>query len=126
MPTMTSGDVYAAVIGQTVHDGVRVVLDAPPGSLAGSRELHRVAAGLGAEHGDEAVRDAAEELAVDLAEAVEALAAAEGRPALAVLDGWFPGVAVPYVAAVAASGSMKDGEDPGGLDRPARPRGGTP
>jgi hypothetical protein len=90
MPTMTSGDVYAAVIGQTVHDGVRVVLGAPPGS----RELHRVAAGLGAEHGDEAVRDAAEELAVDLAESVEAVAAAEGRPALAVLDGWFP--ASPY------------------------------
>jgi hypothetical protein len=60
---------------------------APPGSLTGSLALRQVTTWLVAEHGAAAVTDLAEELAADLAEALDALAAAEGRPALAVL-GW--------------------------------------
>ena len=53
---------------------------------------------LAAVYGAAAVRDLAEELAVDLAEAFAALAAAEGRPALTVLDGWFHDVPPPCTA----------------------------
>ena len=42
--------------------------------------------------------DLAEELAADLAEAFDAVAAAEGRPALAVLDRWFHDVPPPATA----------------------------
>jgi hypothetical protein len=80
---------YAAVIRQAAHDAVRAVLDAPPGSLDGSAALREVTAWLLREHGPAALRDLAEELAVDLAEAFDALASAERRDALAVLDGWF-------------------------------------
>ena len=91
---MTS--VYAAVIRQAAHDAVRALLTAPPDSLTGSLRLREVTTWLAAEHGAAAVTDLAEELAADLAEAFDALAAAEGRPALAVLDGWFHDVpAVP-------------------------------
>ena len=56
---------------------------------------------LVAEHGAAAVTDLAEELAADLAEAFEALAAAEDRPALAVLDGWFHDIPPPCGPATA-------------------------
>jgi hypothetical protein len=72
--------VYAAVIRQAVHDAVRAVLTASPDSLEGSRVLRNVTTWLAAEHGAAAVTDLAEELAADLAEAFEALAAAEDRP----------------------------------------------
>ena len=58
--------------------------------------MREVTTWLAAEHGAAAVTDLAEELAADLAEAFEALAAAEGRPALAVLDGWFHDVPPPW------------------------------
>ena len=89
MSTMSSDEAYAAVIRQATHDAVRAQLAAPPDSVAGSRSLRAVTDWLAAAHGAAAVRDLAEELAVDLAEAFAALAAAEGRSALAVLDGWF-------------------------------------
>ena len=89
MSTMSSGEVNAAVIRQAVHDAVRAQLAAPSDSVAGSLGLRTVADQLAAVYGAGAVRDLAEELAVDLAEAFAALAAAEGRPALTVLDGWF-------------------------------------
>ena len=82
---MTCDGVYAAVIRQAAHDALRVLLAAPPASLTGSLALRQVTTWLGAEHGAAAVTDLAEELAADLAEALGALAAAEGRPALAVL-----------------------------------------
>jgi len=76
---------YAAVIRQAVHDAVHALLTAPPDSLAGLRALREVTMPLAAEHGAAAVTDLAEELAADLAEAFEALAAAEGRSALVSL-----------------------------------------
>ena len=79
-------DVYTAVIRQAAHDAVRALLTAPPDSIAGSQALREVTTWLAAEHGTAAVIDLAEELAADLAEAFDAVAAAEGRPALAVLD----------------------------------------
>jgi hypothetical protein len=54
---------------------------------------------LAAEHGAAAVIDLAEELAADLAEAFDAVAGGEGRPALAVLDRWFHDVPPPPAAA---------------------------
>jgi hypothetical protein len=44
---------------------------------------------LTVEHGRAALRDLAEELAADLAEALEAIAETEGRDPLVVLDQWF-------------------------------------
>ena len=82
-------DVYAAVIRQAAHDAVSALLTALPDSLGGSRALREVTTWLAAEHGAAAVIDLAEEPAADLAEAFDAVAAAEGRPALAVLDSWF-------------------------------------
>jgi hypothetical protein len=83
------GDVYTAVIRQAAHDAVRALLSAPPDSIAGPRALREVTTWLAAEHGAAAMIDLAEELAADLAEAFDAVAAAEGRAALAVLDNWF-------------------------------------
>ena len=79
---------------------------------------------LAAEHGAAAVSDLAEELAADLAEAFDALAAAEGRPALAVLDGWFHDVPDPPLAAAAApAGAADPGRPPAAPDpRSSRPR----
>jgi len=73
------------------------------------------------------VRDLAEELAVDLAEAFAALAAAEGNPALTVLDGWFNDVPEPSFAAAAAPDGVEDHHDAGGdPEPPGRRRDGTP
>ena len=80
---------YAAVIRQAAHDAVRAVLAAPADAPEGSAALREVTTWLVREHGPAAVRDLAEELALDLAEAFDALAAAERRAALAVLDAWF-------------------------------------
>ena len=64
---------------------------APADSLVGSLNLREVTDWVATEGGPYAVRDLAEELAVDLAEAFAALAAVERRSALSVLDGWFHG-----------------------------------
>jgi hypothetical protein len=58
---------------------VRALLSAPPDSIAGPRALREVTTWLAAEHGAAAMIDLAEELAADLAEAFDAVAAAEGR-----------------------------------------------
>ena len=88
-------DVYAAVIRHAAHDAVRALLSAPLDSIAGSQALREVTTWLAAEHGTAAVIDLAEELAADLAEAFDAVAAAEGQAALAVLDRWFHDVPPP-------------------------------
>jgi hypothetical protein len=83
---------------------------------------------LVAEHGAAAVTDLAEELAADLAEALDALAAAEGRPALAVLDGWFHDVPPPWdePTALGTAASADPGEEPGGREDGQKPtRGGS-
>jgi hypothetical protein len=95
MSTMSSDEAYAAVIRQASHDAVRAQLAAPPDSVAGSSGLRAVTDWLAAAHGAAAVRELAEELAVDLAEAIAAVAAAEGRSALVVLDGWFHDMPAP-------------------------------
>jgi hypothetical protein len=124
---MTRDDgVYAAVIRQAVHDAVHALLTAPPDSLAGSGALREVTMSLAAEHGTAAVTDLAEELTADLAEAFEALAAAEGRSAFVVLDSWFHDVPEPFSATAAPTdiGGHQDADR--GPDRPEPERGGTP
>jgi hypothetical protein len=122
---MTFDDgVYAAVI-RHAHDAVSALLTAPPDSLEGSRALCEVTTWLAAEHGAAAVIDLAEELAADLAEAFDALAAAEGRPALAVLDSWFHDVPPPPVTAPDPTRVADPGEAPRGReDREQPPRSG--
>jgi hypothetical protein len=119
-------DVYAAVIRQAAHDAVRALLTAQLDSVAGSCALREVTTWLAAEHGGAAVTDMAEELAVDLAEAFDALAAAEGRPALAVFDGWFHDVPPPPAAAAAPHPATHPGEDPRGREERDEPTGGGP
>jgi hypothetical protein len=116
---------YAAVIRQAVHDAVHALLTAPPDSVAGSRALRKVTMSLAAEHGAAAVTDLAEELAADLAEAFEALATAEGRSALAVLENWFHDIPEPLAAAAPTDiAAHQDADrDP---DRPERHRDATP
>jgi hypothetical protein len=80
---------YAAVLRQAAHDAVRAVLAAPPDSVTASAALRSVTAWLARTYGLIAVQDLAEELAVDLAEAFDALAYAEGRDPMVVLDAWF-------------------------------------
>jgi hypothetical protein len=119
-------EVYAAVIRQAVHDAVRALLTAPFDSVAGSCAVRQVTTWLAAEHGGPAVTDPAEELAVDLAEAFDALAAAERRPALAVLDSWFHDVPPPPAAAAAPhTAPVADpGADPRGREDREEPPGG--
>jgi hypothetical protein len=120
---MTGDDVYAAVIRQAAHDAVRALLSAPPDSIAGSRALREVTTWLAAEHGAAAVIDLAEELAADLAEAFDAVAAVEGRPALAVLDRWFHDAPPPPPALTAPGPNplTDSGEPPRGREDPEQP-----
>ncbi|HEX8518982.1 MAG TPA: hypothetical protein VF667_05270 [Pseudonocardia sp.] len=97
---------YALVLRQAAHDAVRAVLAAPPESATASMALRGVTAWLVRTYGPGAAQDLAEELAVDLAEALDALSSVEGRHPLALLDAWFhdepepPGAApVPEVPA---------------------------
>ena len=117
---------YAAVIRQAVHDAVHALLTAPPDSLAGLRALREVTMPLAAEHGAAAATDLAEELAADLAEAFEALAAAEGRSAMVVLVSWFHDIPEPFSATAAPTdiGGHQDADR--GPDRPERHRDETP
>ena len=118
---------YAAVIRQAAHDAVHALLTAATDSAAGSQALREVTTWLAATHGAGAVQDVAEELAVDLAEAFAELAAAEGQPALAVLDGWFHDVPEPSFAAAAPPDSPEDHHDAArDPEHPARRRDGTP
>ena len=81
---------------------------------------------LAAEHVAAAVTDLAEELAADLAEAFDALATAERRSALAVLDSWFHDVPPPPAAAPGPSRAADPGEAPRSReDRRQPPRGGA-
>ena len=73
------------------------------------------------------MRDLAEELAVDLAEAFAALAAVERRSALSVLDGWFHDVPVPGPFVNTTPVGKDDPRDGAGGADPEQPsRGGTP
>ena len=124
---MASDEVYAAVIRQAAHDAVRALLTAPADSLVGSLNLRAVTDWVATGGGPYAVRDLAEELAVDLAEAFTALAAVERQSALSVLDGWFHDVPEPSFAAAAASDGAEDHHDAGGdPEPPGRRRDGTP
>lgn len=71
------------------HDAVRALLTAPPDSPEGSAALREVTAWLAREHGPAAAFDLAEELAVDLAEALDAIAAVEQRDPVEIADRWF-------------------------------------
>jgi hypothetical protein len=90
-----------AVIRQAVHDAVRALLTAPPDSLEGfARASQRDdVAGRRARRrrGDRPGRGTGRRPG----EAFEALAAAENRPALAVLDGWFHDIPPPRGPATA-------------------------
>jgi hypothetical protein len=79
---------------------------------------------LAAEHGAAAVIDLAEELTADLAEAFDAVAAAEGGPALAVLDSWFHDA--PPATAPRQTRAADPGEAPRGREDREQPhRGGA-
>jgi hypothetical protein len=122
---MASDEVYGAVIRHAAHNAVRALLAAPADSVAGSRGVRAVTDWVAAACGPDAVRDLAEELAADLAEAFAALAAAERQPALSVLDGWFHDVPDPSVA-TAPVGLDDRRDDAAGADCAEPPRGGTP
>jgi hypothetical protein len=106
--TDPDADVYAAVLRQAAHDAVRAVLAAPPDSVMASAALRGVTAWLARTYGPAAVQDLAEELAVDLAEAFDALAAAEGRDPLTLLDAWFHDQPQPEVRGAAAARARQD------------------
>ena len=92
---MSADEAYAQVIRQAAHDGVRALLAVPPDSEDGAVALRQVIAWLAREHGTAAVLDLAEELAVDLAEAFDALAAVEQRDPQELADAWFHDVGLP-------------------------------
>jgi hypothetical protein len=101
-------DPYARTIRQTAHDAVRALLTAAPDSPEGSAAPREVTAWLAHEHGPTAVLDLAEELAVDLAEAMEAIAAVEQRAAVEVADRWFHDQPAPDVPGPAADPGQAD------------------
>jgi hypothetical protein len=70
---MAATDPYALTIRQAAHDAVRALLTSAPDSPEGSATLREVTAWLAHEHGQAAVPDLTEELAVDLAEALDAM-----------------------------------------------------
>ena len=94
---MAAADPYARTIRQAAHDAVRALLTSAPDSPEGSAALREVTAWLAHKHGLAAVLDLAEELAVDLAEALGAIAAVEQRDAVEVADRWFHDQAAPDV-----------------------------
>ena len=75
--------VYSRVLRQAAYDAVRAVLAAPPASVTASIALRGVTTWLIRVYGPGAAQDLAEELAVDLAEAFDALAAPAGRARMA-------------------------------------------
>ena len=81
--------VYGRVLRQAAYDAVRAVLAAPPDSVTASIALRGVTSWLIRVYGPGAAQDLAEELAVDLAEAFDALASAEGLEPTELLDVWF-------------------------------------
>jgi DNA-directed RNA polymerase specialized sigma subunit len=97
---MSAEEAYAQVIRQAAHDGVRALLAVPPDSEDGAVALRQVIAWLAREHGTAAVLDLAEELAVDLAEAFDALAAVQQRDPQELADAWFHDVQLPNQAGV--------------------------
>ena len=105
---MSAADPYARTIRQAAHDAVRALLTAAPDSPEGSAALRAVTAWLAREHGPGAVLDLTEELAVDLAEALDAIAAVERRDAVEVADRWFHDQAAPDVPGSAADPQWPD------------------
>src|SRR4051794_24647668 len=131
---MAAADPYALTIQQAAHDAVRALPTSAPDSPAGSAALREVTAWLVHEHGLAGVLDLAEELAVDLAEAVDAIAAAEQRDGLEVADRWFhdqPAPDVPGPTATlgfrtptgvaAGAAPRRAGRRPGLAPTPSRP-----
>jgi hypothetical protein len=94
---MSVPDPYARAIRCAAHDALHALLRAPADSPAGSEALRAVTDWLVFEHGRTAIRDLAEELAVDLAEALDAIATAEGRDPLVVVDRWFHDTPQPHL-----------------------------
>jgi hypothetical protein len=86
---MAAADPYALMIRQAAHDAVRALLTTAPDSLEGSTALREVTTWLARAHGPAALLDLAEALAVDLAEALGAIAAVEQRDAVELADRWF-------------------------------------
>jgi predicted ArsR family transcriptional regulator len=78
---MSDADSYEHTVCRAAHDAVRALLSAVPDSPEGSAALREVTLRLARERGPVAVLDLAEELAVDLAEALDAIAAVEQRDA---------------------------------------------
>lgn len=129
---------YASVLRQAAHDAVRAVLAAPPESATASMALRGVTSWLVRTYGPGAAQDLAEELAVDLAEAFDALSSVEGRHPLALLDAWFHDQPEPAAGPAQAADGVRsrpaeeefpgpdvlpapvDGEPPGAFFAPAQ------
>ena len=94
---MAAADPYALTIRQAAHDAVRALLTKAPDPPEGSAALREVTAWLAHEHGQTAVLDLAEDLAVDLAEALDAIAAVEQRDPVEIADRWFHDQPAPNV-----------------------------
>ena len=86
---MPDADSYSDTIRQAAHDAVHALLTRALNSPEGSAALRDVTLRLAQEHGPVAVLDLAEELAVDLAEALGAIASVEQRDAVEFADHWF-------------------------------------
>jgi|SRR4051812_14219974 hypothetical protein len=88
MTDLDAPDPYGDLLDATAADMVRAVLVYPNGTHEQTEAL-RVASTLVTEqYGVPGLRDLAEHLAADLAEAFEILARVEQRPAVELLDEW--------------------------------------
>jgi hypothetical protein len=107
---MSAADSYGRTIRQAAHDAVHALLNTAPDSPQGSAALREVTARLAHEHGPAAVLDLAEELAVDLAEALGAIASVEQRDAVEVADHWFSDQPAPELPNFGADSGRRDPE----------------
>jgi hypothetical protein len=125
---MSTADSYGHTIRQAARHAVHALLTMAPDSPEGSAALREVTARLAREHGPAAVLDLAEELAVDLAEALGAIAAVEQRDAVEVADRSFSDQPGPELPDSGADSARRDTESGPGRRRtpPASPRGEHP
>jgi hypothetical protein len=86
---MSGPDPYAHAIRQAAHDAARALVLAEAGSVEGLVALRDVVSWLARCYGPDALRDLAEELAADLVDALQVLAANKGLTPPEMLDDWF-------------------------------------
>src|SRR4030081_1790027 len=108
---MPDADSYCHTIRQAAHDAVHALLSRALNSPEGSAALRDVTTlRLAQEHGPVAVLQLAEELAVDLAEALGAIASVEQREAVEFADHWFSDEPAPELPDSGAAAGRRDPE----------------